>query len=260
MKMGGAGKKPTTIHFVGAGPGDPELITLKGFRLLREADVVVYTGSLVMEKLIMYAPDDAEILNSAPMTLEEITGAMVRGAREGKRVVRLHTGDPSLYSAMREQADILDMEEVPYEVVPGVSSASAAAAALKKEFTMPEVTQTVIYTRLEGKTPVPDPEKLKLLSRHAATVCVFLSAAMIERVVEELSEGYAPETPAAVVYRASWEDELVIKGTLKDIAGKVKEAGINKHAIIVVGRAIGESDGPKRSKLYDGEFKHGFRR
>jgi len=252
------GKKEVLVHFVGAGPGDPELITVKGRRLIEEADCVIYAGSLVQERVAAYSRPGVEIFDSASMHLDEITGIMVDRARAGKKVVRVHTGDPSLYGAMREQAAVLEAEGVDYEVVPGVSSAFASAAALKRELTVPGVTQTVIFTRLAGRTPVPEAESLKSLSTHKATMCVFLSAAMIDKVVEELSEGYAPETPAAVVYRASWDDELVITGTLADIAGKVRAASITRHAMIIVGKAIGE-DGVA-SKLYDSAFKHGFRR
>lgn len=247
----------TIIHFIGGGPGDPELITVKGMRLLKEADLVVYTGSLLDERVIEYCRKDAEVLNSASMDLDEITGVMVKSSKEGKKVVRLHTGDPSLYSALREQADLLEKEGIPYRVVPGVSSAFASAATLKRELTMPGVTQTVIFTRLEGRTPVPESEALASLAAHRATICVFLSASMIEKVVEGLLKGYPADTPAACVYKASWEDEKTVKGTLSDIAGKVKEAGITRHALIIVGRAIG--DETQASLLYDKGFSHGYR-
>jgi len=250
-------KKDILIHFVGAGPGDPELITVKGRRLIEEADCVIYAGSLVQERALKYCRPGAEILDSASMHLEEITDVMVNRARSGKKVVRVHTGDPSLYGAMREQAVVLEREGVDYEVVPGVSSAFASAAALKKELTVPGITQTVIFTRLAGRTPVPEAESLSSLSKHGATICVFLSASMIDKVVEELSVGYAPDTPVAVVYRATWEDELTITGTLADIAEKVKAESITRHAMIIVGRAIGEDGEP--SRLYDRDFKHGYR-
>ena len=254
------GKTPSTVSFVGSGPGDPELITVRGMRLLEKADVVVYAGSLVKEKVLKYCREGAEIHNSASMHLDEIMSVMVRAAKAGKAVVRLHTGDPSLYGALREQAEVLDSEGVPYEVVPGVSSALASAAALKKELTMPGVTQTVIFTRLEGRTPVPESERLSALAVHNATVCVFLSASMIEKVVEELKKGYPPETPAAVVYRATWEDEKKVTGTLEDIASKVKAEGISRHAVIIVGRAIGPDASGNSSLLYDKDFKHGYRK
>lgn len=251
----------STVIFVGSGPGDPELITVKGMRLLEKADVVVYAGSLVKERVLKYCRSGIEIHNSAGMNLDEIMSVMVKAAKEGKAVVRLHTGDPSLYGALREQADILDAEGVPYEVVPGVSSAFASAAALKKELTMPGVTQTVIFTRLEGRTPVPESERLSALALHNATICVFLSASMIDKVVEELGNGYPPDTPVAVVYRATWEDEKKVTGTLEDIASKVKAEGISRHALIIVGRAIGGAESSGRtSLLYDKDFKHGYRK
>lgn len=252
-----AGAGPSTVYFVGAGPGDPDLITVKGRRLIEEADVVVYAGSLVREKALVYCKEGVEVHNSASMHIEEIMEVMVSASRAGRKVVRLHAGDPSLYGAVREQADILEKESIPYEIVPGVSSAFASAAALKRELTRPGVTQTVIFTRIEGKTPVPEKESLSSLAAHNATICVFLSIGMIDRVVEELSKGYPPSTPAAVVYRATWEDELVITGTLGDIAGKVKEAGVSRQAMIIAGRAIGE--GSEASRLYDKGFSHGFR-
>lgn len=250
--------KKGKVFFVGAGPGDPELVTVRGARLLKEADLVVYAGSLVSEKTLGYCREGAETRNSASMSLGGITSLMVEAARQGRTVVRLHTGDPSLYGALREQADILDREGVEYEVVPGVSSAFASAAALRKELTVPGVTQTVIFTRMEGRTPVPEKERLASLAAHRATMCVFLSVAMMDDVVKELSAGYPPETPVAVVYRASWEDETVVMGTLSDIAGKVRDAGITRQAMIIVGEAIGERPG-EASRLYDEGFSHGFR-
>ncbi|OGP14364.1 MAG: precorrin-4 C(11)-methyltransferase [Deltaproteobacteria bacterium GWA2_54_12] len=246
------------VFFVGTGPGDPELITVKGMNLLKTADLVIYAGSLVREKVLGYCEKGPEIRNSASMSLDEITSLMVEAARQGKKVVRLHTGDPSLYGALREQADVLEKEGVAYQIVPGVSSAFASAAALKRELTLPGVTQTVIFTRVEGRTPVPAEERLSKLAAHGATICIFLSIAMIDEVVKELAEGYPLDTPVAVVYRASWEDETVVKGTLADIARKVKEAGIKRQAMIIVGNAIGDSPG-ENSKLYDAGFSHGYR-
>lgn len=257
--MDNSDKKIKQIHFVGSGPGDPELITVKGMRLLEEADIVIYAGSLVSGKLLKYCCDGAEIHDSASMHLDEIMKIMTEGARSGKRVVRLHTGDPSLYGALREQADILEKEGLPYDVVPGVSSAFASAAALKRELTMPGVTQTVIFTRVEGRTPVPEKERLSSLAAHNATICVFLSVDKIEKVASELLEGgYPIDTPVSVVYRVTWDDELAVTGTLQDIAKKVKEAGIKKHALIIAGRAIGAEE--RASLLYDKGFSHGYRR
>lgn len=257
--MAEKGFKPGTVYFVGAGPGDPELITVKGMRLLEKADVVVYAGSLVTDKMLMYCREGVEAHNSASMDLAEICGILVKAAKAGHIVVRLHTGDPSLYSAMREQADLLEREGVPYEVVPGVSSAFASAAALKKELTAPGITQTVIFTRMEGKTPVPEKERLSALAAHNATICIFLSISMIEKVVSELcAGGYPADTPVAVVSKATWDDELKVTGTLNDIAAKVIEAGITKHALIIVGRSLGDFGG-EASKLYDSAFSHGYR-
>ena len=245
------------VYFVGAGPGDPELITLKGRRLLEEADVVVYAGSLVDEAILEYVKGDVEIYDSATRTLEEIMEVVVRAAREGKRVVRLHSGDPALYSALMEQVEILEREGIPYEVIPGVSSVFAAAASLRRELTLPGVTQTVILARLEGNTPDPASERLSDLARHRATMCILLSVDRIEEVVEALKEGYGEETPVAVVYRATWRDERIVIGRLGDIGAKVREAGIRRQAVIVVGDALrGRGE---RSRLYDRDFTHGYR-
>lgn len=255
-------KRKPSVFFIGAGPGDPELITVKGKRFLEEADVVIYAGSLIQERALRYAKKRARIYNSASMTLDEIMKIMVEAAKTGKKVARLHTGDPTLYSALREQADILEKEGIYYEIVPGVSSAFASAAALKKELTMPEVTQTVIFTRLEGRTPVPEKERLSELAKHNTTICIFLSAGMIDRVVKELKQGYSDNTPVAVVYRATWEDEKIVEGTLEDIARKVKKAKIKRQAMIIIGKTLGQGSRVKgqKSKLYNKDFEHGYRR
>jgi len=252
----------SAVYFIGAGPGDPELITVKGKRLLEKADVVIYAGSLVNEKVLQYAKKGAAIYNSASMALEEIMKIMVVAAKAGKKIARLHTGDPTLYSALREQADILEKEGVSYEIIPGVSSAFASAAALKDELTMPEITQTVIFTRMEGHTPVPETERLSELAKHNATMCIFLSIGMMEKVVKELGKGYPESTPVAVVYRATWEDEKIVRGCLKDIAQQVKKAGIKRQAMIIVGNTLGKMTGAKgkKSKLYDKDFGHGYRK
>jgi len=250
------------VHFVGAGPGDSELITVKGARLLSGADVVVYTGSLVDRELVKrYAPD-ARFYDSASMNLEETTAALAEAVAEGKRVVRLHTGDPSIYGAIQEQMAELDRLGIGYEVVPGVTSAFAAAAALKQELTLPSVTQTVIITRIAGRTPVPEREKLSKVAEIGATMVIYLSVGMIEEVVAELLQGaYAGATQVAVVAKASWSDEQVIEGNLADIGGKVKSAGIGKQALIIVGDVLkARREGvPELSKLYDKNFSHGFR-
>jgi len=252
----------TVVHFIGAGPGDAELITVKGARLLGEADLVIYAGSLVDRELVRtYAPH-AEVHDSAGLTLAETTALLANVVAAGKRAVRLHTGDPSLYGAIQEQMVRLDRLGISYEIVPGVTSAFAAAACLKQELTLPEVSQTVIITRLAGRTPVPEHERLSHLAGIGATLAIYLSVGMIEGVVTELLQGaYAPGTPTAVVARASWSDEQVIEGTLADIAAKVKAAGIDRQAVILVGDVLkARKDGlVSASKLYDQDFSHGFR-
>jgi precorrin-4/cobalt-precorrin-4 C11-methyltransferase len=250
------------VHFVGAGPGDTELITVKGARLLQQAEVVVYAGSLVDRELVRtYAPD-ARVWDSAAMTLEETTAALAEAVAAGLRAVRLHTGDPAIYGAIQEQMAALDALGIPYAVVPGVTSAFAAAASLRQELTLPEVSQTVIITRLAGRTPVPERERLSEIARIGATLVVYLSVAMVEEVVAELLQGaYTPETPVAVVSRASWPDERTVEGTLADIAAKVTAAGIGKQAVILVGDVLrARREGLAAvSKLYDAQFSHGCR-
>jgi len=252
-------KSAEAVWFVGAGPGDARLITVRGRELLEGADLVVYTGSLVGAQSLCWCREEAEMRSSAGMHLDEIVSLMASAAREGRRVVRLHTGDPSLYGAIGEQIDALARLGIESVIVPGVSSASASAASLGIELTVPGGAQTVILTRIEGRTPVPEAESLSSLAAHRATVCIFLSVSMIEKVAGELLKGYAPSTPAAVVYRASWEDERIIRGTLADIAAKTKEAGITRHALIIVGEAVGGSAGRGVSRLYDKSFSHGYR-
>ncbi len=251
------------VQFIGAGPGDPELITVKGARLLAEADVVVFAGSLVDRELVRtYAPD-AEVWDSAGMTLEETIRVMAGAVAAERRVVRLHTGDPSIYGAIQEQMAELDELGIDYEVIPGVTSAFAAAALLKQELTLPEVSQTVIFTRIEGNTPVPERERLAEIARIGATIVIYLSVAMIDRVVAELLAGaYTPATPAAVVCRASWPDEEVVEGTLADIAVKAMGAGIDRQALIIVGDVLqARKKGLKaKSLLYDKGFSHEFRK
>jgi precorrin-4/cobalt-precorrin-4 C11-methyltransferase len=251
------------VHFIGAGPGDPELITVKGARLLRQADVIIFAGSLVDLRLVREYGLDAEIYDSSSMTLEETTSIIAEAVLAEKKVVRLHTGDPSIYGAIQEQMAEMDRLGIDYDIVPGVTSAFAAAAVLKQELTLPEISQTVIFTRLEGKTPVPERESLKEIARIGATLVIYLSVSMIDRVVDELLQGaYSPETPAAVVYRASWSDEQVVEGTLANIAELVKEAEIGKQALIIAGDVLkARKEGLKaRSLLYDKEFSHGCRK
>ncbi len=248
------------VYFVGAGPGDPELITLKGRRLLDAADVVIYAGSLVNPELLRGIR--AEIFDSAKMDLDEIMGAIEGAARKGRTVVRLHTGDTSFYSAVSEQIERLRDLGIDYEVVPGVSSAMAGAAALKQELTIPEISQSVIFTRIEGRTPVPAAERLGDLARHKSTMVIFLSVGMIEKVRDELLEGYDGETPFVVIERASWPEQKIVRGTLKEIAELVQKAGIRKTALIYVGESLSasaESLG-KESKLYHKDFSHEYRK
>ena len=246
------------IKFVGAGPGDVDLITIKGRKALEEGDIIIYAGSLVSKEHLEFCKKDAEIYNSASMTLEEVIDVMKKGIREGKNIVRLHTGDPTIYGAIREQIDELDKLNIDYEVIPGVSSFTAACASIKREFTLPNVSQTVILTRIEGRTPVPKEEDLENLAKHKASMAIFLSVQEIDRVIDKLAKGYGSyDIPVAVVYKASWEDEEIILGTLKDIGKKVKEKNINKMAQILVGNFI-EGD-YERSKLYDPSFTHKFR-
>ncbi len=246
------------VYFVGAGPGDPDLLTLKGRRLLDQADLIIFAGSLVNPALL--AGVRAEIHDSAALNLEEIVTLMIDAHRQGRRVVRLHTGDPAIFGAIREQMVKLDSEGIPYEVVPGVSSMAAAAAALKAELTLPELSQTVIITRQAGRTPVPEGENLASLASHQATMMIFLSAGLITQVVADLmAGGYPASTPVAVVAKASWPEEQIIRGDLASIGQRVKEAGIIKTAIIAVGRVFGHGELQAVSKLYDAEFAHGFR-
>lgn len=245
------------VYFIGAGPGDPDLITIKGRKKIEEADVVIYAGSLVSKEHMSYCKNECEIYNSASMTLEEVIEVMVKAEKENKIVVRLHTGDPAIYGAIKEQMDELDKHHISYEVIPGVSSFTAAAAAIKKEFTLPSVTQTVILTRVEGRTPVPETEDLEKLAAIGASMAIFLSISMIDKVVEKLRRGYGRNVNIAVVERATWEDERAIIGTLDDIAEKVKKAGITKCAQILVGDFIAcDYD---KSLLYDKSFTHMFR-
>ncbi len=246
-----------TVYLIGAGPGDSELITLKGKRLINEADVIIYAGSLVNAEVLSGHKEDAEIHNSASMTLDEVIEVIEAGVNAGKKVVRVHTGDPSIYGAIREQMDRLETLEIPFEVVPGVSSFTASASVLKKEFTLPDVSQTVICTRLEGRTPVPEKEKLEDLASHRASMAIFLSVQMIDEVAKRLMTHYDPQTPIAVVQRATWEDQKVVLGTLENIADKVKEANITKTAQILVGDFLG--DQYSLSKLYDPSFSHEYR-
>ncbi len=245
------------IYFIGAGPGDPELLTIKGKKLIDQADVIIYAGSLVNKEVLSGAKEGAKIYNSASMTLEEVLDVMKDADERGWDVARVHTGDPAIFGAHREQMDALDKMGIPHQVIPGVSSFLAVSAALQKEYTLPGVSQTVILTRMEGRTPVPPKEKLQDLAKHNSTMVIFLSVGMIEELSEILSKEYRKDTPVAVVYKASWEDQKIVIGTLETIAKKVKEAGITKTALTVVGDFLG--DEYELSKLYDKTFSHEFR-
>lgn len=250
----------TKIVFVGAGPGDPELITVKGRKALDSADVVIYAGSLVNPALLDGIK--AEIHDSAKMDLDGIIGIMKSAVADGKTVVRLHTGDTSFYSAISEQIERLRELNIPYEVIPGVSSAMAGAAVLGQELTIPEISQTVIFTRMEGRTPVPVLERLRSLASHRATMAIFLSVGMIEKVRDELLQGYPGDTPVVIIEKATWPDQKVIRGALTDIASLVKDAGIRKTALIYVGESLRASEASlgKESKLYHRDFKHEYRK
>lgn len=250
------------VHIVGAGPGDPELITLKGKRLLSEADIVIYAGSLVNEEILRFCKPEAEIYNSAQMMLEEIIHVISLAEKAGKTTVRLHTGDPSIYGATQEQMDALEARGIEFDVTPGVSSFLAAAASLKQEYTLPGVSQTVIITRRGGRTPVPDSESLKKLAQHQTTMCIFLSVNLLADIKRDLmSAGFKSSTPVAVVYKASWAgEEKIIRGRLDSIVDQVKEANINRTALIIIGHCLDSKKGSYQpSKLYSPKFGHMFR-
>ncbi|MGK5509268.1 precorrin-4 C(11)-methyltransferase [Brevibacillus formosus] len=253
------------LYIVGAGPGDPELITVKGLKLLQKADVIMYTDSLVNEDLVAMSNPDAEVLQSSGMALEEMVELLVDRIRSGKTVVRLHTGDPSIYGAIMEQIALLKAKGIEVEIVPGVSSVFAAAAAVGAELTIPDLTQTIILTRAEGRTPVPEREKLRALAEHHCTLALYLSATLTKKVVRELVDaGWSEDTPVAVVQRASWPDQLIIRTTLKNLDEDMGKNGIRKHAMILAGWALDPNIHDKseqyRSKLYDKTFTHGFRK
>ena len=247
------------VFFIGGGPGDPELLTLKAVKIIRDSDIIIYAGSLVNKKILDFASDSAKIYDSSSMTLDEIVEVMVDGASSGKIIARIHTGDPSIYGAIMEQMRELKKRNIPFDIIPGVSSLFAAAAALKRELTVPGVSQTVIITRPPGRTPVPPGEDLGDLARHNSTMCIFLGIHKIGEVVKNLREHYSDDTPVAVVKRASWDDEEIIKGKLSDIENKVKKSNIQRTAIIIVGDVLEPGDF-ESSMLYDASFSHGYRK
>jgi precorrin-4/cobalt-precorrin-4 C11-methyltransferase len=246
------------VVFVGAGPGDPELLTLKAVRLLKNCRCCIYAGSLVSPEVLTLLPDGAAKWDSATMTLEQTTAVCRQARDEDIDVVRLHSGDPAIYGAIGEQMLELDKLGIDYEVVPGVSSFQAAAAALKTELTAPEVSQTIILTRTSGRTPLPQEQELDRLAQTHATLCLFLSVHKVREVVEQLTKHYGSDCPVAVVYRASWPDQQIVRGTLSDIAEQIDAAEIKRTAMIIVGRALERHGGPV-SRLYSHDFSHGYR-
>lgn len=247
------------VHFVGAGPGAPDLITQRGAALLQTADCIIYAGSLVNPALLGLAKADCTIYNSAEMTLEQVLAVMRKNEAAHKITVRLHTGDPCLYGAIREQMDALDADGIPYDDTPGVSSFCGAAAALNAEYTLPGVSQTVIITRMAGRTPVPEREGIASLAAHGATMVIFLSASMLEELQAALLEGaYTAQTPAALVYKATWPEEKVVRCPLGELAKTGKEHGISKTALVLVGGFLGTDY--ERSRLYAPDFSTEFRR
>jgi precorrin-4 C11-methyltransferase len=249
---------PGKVIFMGAGPGDPELLTLKGRRLLAQADVVIYAGSLIPEAVLQHAPATATLHNSAPLTLEQVMEIMRTAVQAGKQVVRLQSGDLSLYSAIQEQMALLDEAGIDYEAVPGISAFQAAAAALHSELTIPEVVQTIILTRGEGKTKMPAGESLAALAAHRASLCIFLSARLSKTIQEQLLTAYAPQTPVAILYRVSWPDEKIIVTRLQDLHSEIRKHSLTRTTLILVGEAIGSRK--NRSRLYDTTHAHIFRR
>ena len=248
------------IHFVGAGSGAADLITLRGKKFLEEADVVIYAGSLVNPQLLEYTKEGSSIYNSAKMTLEEVLEVMTAAEQEGKNTVRLHTGDPCLYGAIREQRDILDEKGIAYDYCPGVSSFCGAASALNLEYTLPNVSQSVIITRMAGRTPVPEKESIESFAAHHATMVVFLSTGLLEELSKRLiAGGYAPDTPAAIVYKATWEDEKSFVCTVETLAQTARENNITKTALMIIGDAVAHHS-YDRSKLYDPGFTTEFRK
>jgi len=248
------------VYFIGAGPGDPGLLTLKAKGIIEKADVIIYAGSLVNPQILTYKKKDAASYNSASMDLKEIIALISKEIKKGKVIARIHSGDPSIYGAIQEQIACLEKRGISYEIIPGVSSVFAVAASIRRELTVRELSQTLILTRISGRTKVPSRESIAKLAQPQATMAIFLSSAQIERVVEQLQTSYPPNTPVAVVYRASWPDEKIIKGTLASIAEKVHKSAIKRQGIILVGRVLDDRIKKFKSKLYDEEFTHGFRK
>ena len=248
------------VYIVGAGPGAVDLITVRGQKLLQEADVIIYAGSLVNPELLQWAKEGCRIFDSAKMTLEQVMEEITKAHKAGEMVVRLHTGDPCLYGAIREQMDLMNQGNIPYEICPGVSSFLGAAASLQMEYTLPQVSQSVVITRMAGRTPVPERERVKSFAAHGATMIIFLSAGLLGELEQELLEGgYPADTPAAIVYRATWPDERQVRCTVSTLAETARREGIFKTALIIVGQAVSQK-GYERSKLYDPTFTTEYRK
>lgn len=248
------------IHFVGAGSGAADLITVRGQKLLQEADCVIYAGSLVNPKLLEYTKEGCDIYNSATMTLEEVFETMKQTEAKAEMTVRLHTGDPSIYGAIREQMDLLEEEGIPFQVCPGVSSFCGAASSLNLEYTLPDVSQSVIITRMAGRTPVPPKESIESFAAHNASMVIFLSTGMLDELTQRLiAGGYREDTPAAIVYKATWEDEKILRCTVSELAQRADEENITKTALIIVGDAVAHKN-YQRSELYHPEFTTEFRK
>ena len=250
-----------TVYFVGSGPGDPELITIKAKKLLEKADLVIYSGSLLNPEILQYAKKEVKLYDAALLNRDEIFTLLKDITKQGKLAIRFHDGDPALFSTIREQIDKLEKEGINCKVVPGISATFKAASSMNLELTLPGITQTLIITRAEFRTPVPEIERISELAKHGSTMIFYLSVHLIKEIVEELLKGgrYTLDTPAAVVYRATWKDEKIIKGKLKDIAEKTKKEKIIKTALIIVGNVL-EPIEYQLSKVYDKEFTHGYRR
>lgn len=245
------------VYFIGAGPGDPELLTIKAGKIISKADIIIYAGSLVNRDVLKFAKKNAKLFDSSGMILNEILDIYKKTKPGRKIIARIHSGDPSIYGAIQEQMDFCRKQDIEYEVIPGVSSFQAAGAALRQEFTLPGVSQTVILTRVSGRTKVPAREDLDRLAKIKAAMIIFLSIQEIGRVIAKLRKGYGLNTPAAVVEKVSLPDERIITGTLRDISKKVEDAGIKRHALIIVGDVLRKEY--KKSRLYDKGFKHSYR-
>jgi len=247
------------VYIIGAGPGDPGLITVRGAELIARCPVVLYTGSLVPREVVARASADALVLDSSGMTLDEIVRVIEDARDRGEDVARVHTGDPTIFGSTAEQMRRMDELGIPYEIVPGVSSFTAAAAAIGRELTLPELSQTVILTRAEGRTPMPPREKLCDLAAHQATLCLFLSVTLLRDVTAALTPAYGADCPVAIVHRATWPDQVIVRGTLADIRERARAAGLKSQSMILIGRALTAHDFAS-SKLYDPSFSHGYRR